>query len=158
MDCRDCESILVEYALGDLPEDRAEECRGHLEQCASCREALEFYAAVEFAIVSEPMPEVSRAETEAVVAACLAAQVPVRRESPSKAVGEFVGFALASAAAFAFIALVVGLRAFGLLGFRPPGGYLALAPVVILVVFVVTFIPIAVTARRHPLNGMTFRR
>ena len=68
---------------------------------------------------------------------------------------------LIGVSAFALVATVLALQTFGvmdILAVVTSVGPLVIALTLVVVVFVTSFVPIAVTARRRPLNGMTFRR
>ncbi len=162
MDCRECESMLVEYAMGELAEDAAPDCRAHLETCPACRRELEDYRRLIGVIADEPVAVPSEAES-----AALALALDRVRPCPSPAtrvadpgLQGLPAFAAACAAMFVIVAAILGLHTFGAVSFAAVGviGWRAIAVTVTVIVFVTSFVPIAVTARRRPLNGMTFRR
>ena len=162
MNCRECESALVGYAAGELAEDAASDCRAHLETCPACRKALEEYRGLIGAIADEPLAIPTKAESAA-LAMALDRVRPCPSPAPAYADPALQGlpaFAAACAVAFILVATILALHAFGAVSFAAAGaiGWRAIAVTVTVIVFVTSFVPIAVTARRRPLNGMTFRR
>ena len=162
MDCRDCELILVEYAMGELAQDTASDCRAHLETCPACRRELEDYRRLIGAIADEPVAVPSEAESAA-LAMALDRVRPCPSPAPRVADPGLQGlpaFAAACAAAFVIVAGILALHTFGAVSFAAAGaiGWGTIAVTATVIVFVTSFVPIAVTARRRPLNGMTFRR
>ena len=163
MDCNQFESVVIEYMSGELRHEQAQECRAHLDQCPGCREQFEAYERVVHQICAETPVTPTEAESRALGDALAKSRLP-RAAVPQRAfrpVEGFVGFLAASVAVFAIVAVTLALHAFGainLLELCREIGFPAIAAVAIVVVFVTSFIPIAVTARRRPLNGMTFRQ
>jgi len=158
VDCRECGARLVSYVLGDLTEDMARACQAHLDRCANCRETVASFDNLISAIASEPETMPSAFESAALAAAL--AQFHVHRSAVAPALQEFSGFVLASVAAFAVVATVVALQSLGVVSVVSvvtAVGPAALALTVVAVIFISSFLPIAVTARRRPLNGMTFK-
>jgi anti-sigma factor RsiW len=162
MKCKECEPLLAAYASGDLSEQEALDCRTHLGACESCRRSLETYSLLVEAIVGEPEIIASSAEFAALTEALDRASLPAKpaREVSGQWQSGVPAFAAASLGVFALLVAALTAQAVGLLDvrslvayIRPP--FVAMAAVVI--VFVTSFVPIAVTAKRRPLNGMTFR-
>jgi anti-sigma factor RsiW len=163
MDCRECESQLIALAVGELSEEAASQCRAHLDACPECREALAEYAGLIHAIADEP--EVVPSVSESAELAAALERVQVRRaEAPKVSAPRpqgFFAFALASVVAFVLVAAALSLQVRGMIDIMAVitgRGALAAVLALTVVVFVTSFVPIAVTARRRPLNGMTFRR
>jgi len=161
--CKECQSALIAYISGDLSEEAASACRAHLSGCERCRRVLECYKAIIGAMVEEPQLKPSASEAAAM--ACALARVPMRqqasRQLTPRSAYEFLAFALASAAMFAILAILLALQMFGridLISLPRPLGLLRVVGIVIVVIFVTSFLPIVVTARRRPLNGTTFAR
>ena len=163
MNCNQFESVVIDYASGDLRHEQVRECRAHLDTCPACRELSQAYERVVHQICAETPVTPTEAESRALGDA-LAKSRPPRAAAPQRAFRAaegFVGFLAASVAVFAVVAVTLGLHAFGtinLLELCREIGFPVIAAVATVVVFVTSFIPIAVTARRRPLNGMTFRR
>ena len=162
MDCRECEAILEAYVLGELTDGEGSACRAHVEACPACRQALEAYARVLDAIAAEPVATPSAAESAALAQALaqidLCPQAEQRSTEPMPR--GFPGFVLASVLAFVAIATVLALQRFGVVSIASLADSIGLrwiALTIVVIVFVTSFIPIAVTAHRRPLNGMTFR-
>lgn len=163
MDCRECLQLIEAYTLGDLPDDASCECRAHLETCESCHEELAVCRLLVNSISDEPMLSVSASESRSMSRALkrIPACRPVAQKPSLGSVFELVGFALASIVVFMVIATVLGLQAAGRIDINSALGAarpFVVVLMVIVVVIVTSFLPIAITARRRPLNGMTFRR
>ena len=163
MDCRECESILEAYALGELTESEQLACRAHVETCSACRQALQAYTCVLNAITAEPLPTPSQTESAALAEALAHVELCPRtdRRGLESVPRGFPGFVLASVLTFVVIATVLALQRFGVVSIVALAGSIGLqwlALMAVVIVFVTSFIPIAVTAHRRPLNGMTFRR
>lgn len=162
MNCRDYEHRMIAHVLGELAEDVASGCRAHIETCARCRAVYESYACLVGAIITEPETCPTASESAALAEALANVELcpRVERRMVESVPQGFPGFVLASVLAFLVIVTGLGLQRFGVIdvlaAVRGVGlQWVALAAVV--VVFVTSFIPIAVTAKRRPLNGMTFR-
>ena len=163
MECKNCEEMLTAYACGDLAAEEAAAVERHVGECTGCRETLEGCRAVIGSIADESIISPTAAESAALAGALARVRLgrqPSREMMAVPAKG-LLGFALATLAAFVLIALVLGLQAFGhvdivwMIGSVNP---IWIAAAAVLVVFVTSFIPIWVTARRRPLNGLTFSR
>lgn len=163
MDCRECGSLLAGYALGELAGDVASEVREHLDGCPACRGELSRNSCLIGMMRDEP--EASPTARESATLAEALARVKLPRQ-PAQRVDDAApqglpGFAAACALAFAVIASLLSLAAFGWVDVRAVTseiGPCTLVGVAVVVVIITSFVPIAVTARRRPLNGMTFRR
>lgn len=57
MTCRELSALVVAYLDGELPPERATECRGHLRLCATCRAAADEHARLRDALVELPAVE-----------------------------------------------------------------------------------------------------
>lgn len=163
MDCRQIEPKLVELALGELTQEELAQCRAHILTCVRCAEALAEYEAVTSELAGEPMASPSASESAA-LASALAKVQPGRATAPRPATPLPQGFGEFVAASLAVFLLLTALLVFqirGMIDFRAilagVGAFKALGAVIV-VVIVTSFVPIAITARRRPLNGMTFRR
>ncbi len=124
---------------------------------------FEAYRAVISSVADEPVLSPSESESATVSAALAHAYVCPRgsRQARTRSLKQLLGFALVTVAVFVFIATVLGLQAFGHIDFIWMMGSinpLRIALSAVVVVFVTSFIPIWVTARRRPLNGLTFGR
>ena len=163
MDCRQLECKLVELALDELTQEESAQCRAHVLTCEGCAEALAEYEAVASELVGEPMASPSASESAALASAL--AKVQLGRAPAPRPVnplpqgfGEFVA---ASLAVFGLVTALLVLQIRGAIDFRAilagVGAFKALGAATVIVI-VTSFVPIAITARRRPLNGMTFRR
>jgi len=162
MECERYEDILASYVSGDLSEKEAAALEAHLHSCDGCRESLEAYRSVAALIADEPVLTPTASESAALAQAL--DHIPMsapKAQAVTRSSRELAGFALATAAAFVFLVLVLGLQSIGKINlvseiarFNP----LTIAVSAVVIVFVTSFIPIMVTARRRPLNGMTFVR
>lgn len=162
MDCRECQNLLAAYVAGDLPADRSAMCDEHLASCPDCRAELACYRRVTDALAGAPALQPSIEESAALARAldeAVPAPAAVQRAQFEAATGS-AAFTVASVAAFFVVALTLGAQSLGLLDLARLA-----SPVVLLtamggaavVLVVTTLVPIAVTAKRRPLNGMTFR-
>jgi anti-sigma factor RsiW len=162
MECERYEDMLSSYVSGDLNGKAAEALEAHLQGCAECRESLDVYRSVAALIADEPALAPTASESAALAQAL--DRIPMRTpkaQAVTRSSRELAGFALATVAAFAFLVILLGLQSIGRIDlvsgiarFNP----LTIAVSAVVVVFVTSFIPIMVTARRRPLNGMTFVR
>ena len=74
---------------------------------------------------------------------------------------ELFGFAVVTALTFAFLVIVLGLQLLGRINIMWMIGPLnvpRVAVTAVAILVVTSFVPILVTARRRPLNGLTFSR
>lgn len=163
MSCGDYELILSEYALGEMDDDAERACRKHLERCAECRAALAEYAVLVAAVGAAPVVAPTLDESAALAMALSTVRLgglPAKPRTQQASAG-LTGLMAASLAAFIAVATVLALQVFGTVDVVSAVmsiGPLRLALTAVVAVFVTTFVPIAVTARRRPLNGLTFRR
>jgi hypothetical protein len=155
MECKQCEELLLGHACGDLS---SPEIELHLMDCAKCREALESYRAAIKLLADEPMLSPSRSESAQLARALDRAAVQGRVSIRPK---EVLGFAVATALTFAFLVMVLGLQLLGRINIVWMIGPLNVPKVVVsavAILIVTSFIPILITAKRRPLNGLTFSR
>ncbi len=163
MDCERYAQMLAGYASGDSTADEAEPVERHLSGCSTCRQTLEGYRAVIGLIADEPIVSATVSESAAMASALARVSLghQLSREMMAVPAKGLPGFTLATLAAFVLIALVLGLQIVGhidilwLISFVNP---VWIAVAAVFIVFVSSFIPIWVTARRRPLNGLTFSR
>lgn len=153
MKCVDIEAILPAYFLGELEGAELEDCRNHLESCENCRCALEFYAEIVSSMEREPELVVSASESAALTAALdrVSVRRPVER-TDSRPTYEMVGFGLASVVMLVVITAVMNLHSAGLTRFL--WNPLMIIPALAVVIFVTSFLPIAITVRREQLKEM----
>jgi anti-sigma factor RsiW len=161
MSCRQYEPYIIAYSLGELSDTSdLSDLQAHIESCPTCRTLYNSYTQLVSAMTAVPEPRPTTAESEALSRAL--AQVrpapktvsePLPRNLPILVWGSLV--------AFVAIAGVLALQAIGridlvsaLLSIGP--GRIAIC--VVIAIIITSFLPIAVTARRKPLNGMTFSR
>ena len=155
MECRQCEESLMGYACGDLP---SLEIELHLMDCAKCRKALESYRAAMKLLADQPILSPSKSESAQLARALDRAAVQGR---VSIRPNEVLGFAVATALTFAFLVIVLGLQLLGRINIMWMIGPLNVPRVAVTagaILIVTSFIPILVTAKRRPLNGLTFSR
>ncbi len=163
MNCERCEQMLAAYVTGDLAPHEVEGVEHHVESCGACSCSLQEYRALINLIGEEPTLSPTLSESRELSKALAAA--PACRPAPARisprAVYEFLGFAFASLVVFAAMAFVLALQLTGridVVAITSPLGSARLVAVAVTVIFVTSFVPILVTAKRRPLNGMTFRR
>ena len=161
MNCRECESKLAGYVLDDPSEEVRSACAAHLQTCAACREALAQYVSIVETISceAEAAPSASESASLAMALAQVKLESAVAQPVSAQVPQGFLGFVLASAAVFVLLAVVLALQTLGaidIIAFVRSFNPAALALTFVIIVFVTSFVPIAVTARRRPLNGMTF--
>lgn len=158
MECRHCEELLVGYACGDLSKEEAERIELHLIGCPRCSEAVECYRSTMKLLADEPILFPSKSESAQLARALDRAAVQGR---VSIRPNEVLGFAVATALTFAFLVIVLGLQLLGRINIMWMIGPLnvpRVAMMAVAVLVVTSFIPILVTAKRRPLNGLTFSR
>ena len=163
MDCKKFESILIEYIQNELSEDERLSCESHLQKCKNCREALEMQKALIGIVADEPMlaPSASESATLASALANVSLQPQVQNSFVPEQTNGLAGLIFASVAAFMAIVTLLALQVLGYIdiGSLPSSlGYARSFALAVMVIIVTSFVPIAVTARRRPLNGLTFRR
>ena len=154
MECRQCEESLMGYACGDLP---SPEIELHLMDCAKCRKALESYRAAMKLLADEPMLSPSKSESAQLARALERVAAPKVSIRPS----EVFGFAVVTVLTFAFLVIVLGLQLLGRINIVWMIGPLNVPKVVVsavAILIVTSFIPILITAKKRPLNGLTFSR
>lgn len=162
MECRQFRSLLEAYALGELVGNELTDCQAHIEACSNCRQAVDAYAGIVSAIASEPLAAPSESESASLAKALAGIELcpAPQRTAPDAVPQGLPGFALASVLVFLLVAGVLALQRFGVIdivSFAHEIGLQWIALAVVVVIVVTSFIPIAVTAHRRPLNGMTFR-
>jgi anti-sigma factor RsiW len=163
MRCEEYESSIVAYVLGELAADEAADCRAHIEACAHCRSVCESYTCVVGVIAEKHELCPTASESEALSRA-LAQVDPVRQQAkaaPRPIPRGLPALIWGSLLAFVVIATVLALQTLGRYDFAAAIWAIGPARIVlaaVITVFVTSFLPIAVAARRRPLNGMTFRR
>ena len=159
MNCEAYESSIIAYALGELTAEDAERCRAHLAVCEHCRAIYETYVGLTDAMEREPVLCPTYSESQALFRALNEAEWSAKPVSePVKGLPALV---LGSLAAFMVLASVLTLQVLGCFSLGNVARAIGPAPiaiVVVIILFVTSFLPIAVAARRKPLNGMTFRR
>jgi anti-sigma factor RsiW len=163
MNCERCEEMLAAYAAGDLESAEASAVERHLGECHACREALEAYQGMIARLADEPMLSPTTLESERLAEVLEHVPVcrPVRRPVNVRSFKEFLGFSVATAVVFALMLTVLALQALGQIDILALIALMGLPRLVITVtaiVFVTSFIPIWMTARRRLLNGLTFSR
>ena len=163
MDCKKCESILIEYIMNELSEDERSRYESHLQECADCREALAAQKALINIVAGVPLltPSASESASLASALANVSLQPQVQISSAPEPVSGLAGLIFASAAAFIAIVTLLALQVLGYIDIAslPSSlGYVRSLAIAIMVIIVTSFVPIAVTAYRRPLNGLTFRR
>ena len=163
MNCERCEQMLAAYVTGDLATHEVEAVEHHIDRCDDCSAALEEYRALVSLIGDAPTLRPTLSESRALTRALAAVPIcrpALERISPRR-VYAFLGFAFASVIVFAAMVSVLALQLTGridVLAITSPLGRMRLVAIAVAIIFVTSFVPILVTARRRPLNGMTFRR
>ena len=163
MHCNERERQIIAYAAGELGTGEATDCQAHIESCARCRSAYESYARIAIAMAREPELLPTARESEALVRA-LARTYPAARKA--KAVqdplpGNLPVLIWASLLAFLAVASLLALQTLGRIDIAAALRAVGPAPIAlgVAIFYILTsLLPIAVMARRRPLNGMTFRR
>jgi anti-sigma factor RsiW len=163
MDCRELEPLLIALALGEQTQEESARCREHIEECPDCAKALARYQELAGMLVAEPMASPTASESAALASAL--AGVELRRRGAPRAANSvpqgFGEFVAASLAAFVLVTALLALQIRGAIDIGAAlasAGALRVLGAVTLIVIITSFVPIAVTAHRRPLNGMTFRK
>ena len=159
MNCEQCQSIIEDYLLEEAPDSLAAECRSHLAECPICREEFEHYSRLIQCVAGAQRPMPTPQERASLSQALSRVRTEPQRAAP--VIKGLPTMVLASAVAFVLVATTLALHTLGtidLLSQVRGSGLRIAVPVWTVVVFVTSFVPIIVTARRRPLNGMTFRR
>lgn len=160
MNCIECEDLLAAYATGDLQGERAEACSLHLEECRSCRESLEFYVALVNSIADSPAVETTAIESANLYELLRKIDLPspYQPRRTWRYLLERIALAAMSIVAFVVIALSTWAVRSGRVSLSALTSPIVIVLGIVIVIFVTSFLPIAITARRRPLNGATFRR
>lgn len=163
MSCTQYQASIIALVLGELPLDEAEACREHVETCEACREMYESYACLVSSIEGRPIACPTSAESQALSRA-LAQVVPAGHTtgaSHEPLPQGLPALVWGSVMAFVVVASVLSLQVWGCVNLISVARSIGPAPIalgIVITIFVTSFLPIAVAARRKPLNGMTFRR
>jgi hypothetical protein len=158
MECSEYEPILIDYLLGDLDEPQAAECLEHLANCSTCRLAIESYRAVLSDLTDQPQLTVTPAESASLAMALTKVVLHPSSSADPRSVREIMWLALASLIAFMLIGAVTALHMTGGIQLSPLVSAIGLPWLIlggVTILFVTSFIPIVVTARRSPLNELT---
>ncbi|MCE5314202.1 MAG: hypothetical protein ABFD49_00920 [Armatimonadota bacterium] len=163
MNCEHCEPSIIEYVLDELNECESADILAHIETCAYCRSLCESYACLVDTIACEPESHPTSAQSESLSRALARIDLPVKQTMP---VGQpvaqgLLAMILGSMLAFVLIATVLTLQVLGSIDIVGAIWSHGPAPTIVFVaiaIFVTSFLPIAMTSKRRPLNGMTFRR
>ncbi|GEM_PF-4086768 len=163
MNCERCEQMLAAYVTGDLAPHEIEAVECHTNRCERCSCVLEEYRMLAGLIGSEPTISPTLSESRELTKALAALPIagPARARISPRTVYGFLGFAFASVFVFAAMVPILALQLTGridIFALTSPLGSMRLVAVAAAIIFVTSFVPILVTARRRPLNGMTFRR
>jgi anti-sigma factor RsiW len=161
MECERYEKLVESYAAGDLGLAESQAVEKHLEECAACREEYDAYAAVMAEIADEPFLRPTGRESRELSRALSRARLDRHAACPASGRSQTLGFAAASALAFVFMVIALSLHVLGfidILWMIKSVGLPMILGMAVGTVFVTSFIPIWVTARRRPLNGLTFSR
>lgn len=163
MNCDRCEQMLTAYVTGDLAPHEVEAVEHHIARCDDCSMALEEYRLL-IGLIGDA-PSLSPTLSESRELTKVLATIPACRPAPARVsrreVFGLLSFAFASLMVFAAMVSVLALQLTGridIVAITSPLGSMRLVAVVVTVIFVTSFVPILVTAKRRPLNGMTFRR
>lgn len=160
MNCIECENLLAAYISGDLDEERSAACKLHLAECASCRESMELYSCLVDSISGSPMLIPTEAESFNLARSLKDVRLPspIQPRLTWRQLFERVALAVMCIVSFvtvAFITLAIRNGQVSISAFANP---IVLLPSIVIIIFIVSFLPIFITARRKPLNGMTFKR
>lgn len=161
MECRECESVLIDYLFGELDGAELSECRKHLDSCPRCRESAKAYGCIADRIMDEPtsVPTTSEAASLAKALSAVSMVAAFAPRPASRPPQGLLGFVLASVLAFLAIAVTAGLQAFGhidLMSVAESIGAPRLALAATIVIFVTSFIPVVVATRRRPVDELNF--
>ncbi len=158
MNCQDCEQLMLDYALGEVDSDAAEQCAAHIATCPACRQAHESYCTLAQAIEREAGVQPTLAESESLARALADACPAETRQAIPEGLPAMIW---ASVLTFVLIVGTLALQVFGCVSLTDIARSIGPAPIaaaIIAIIFITSFLPIAAMAKRRPLNGMTFRR
>lgn len=158
--CEKYEPKIIAYVLGELAEAEAKQCRAHIESCEHCRNIYELYVSLvdDISHDSEQVP--TSCEFQSLSQAL--ANIPLHQQhaGPDTPKG-LPALVFGSLVAFVAIAAIISLQVLGhfnLVAAIRSVGFAPIICVVLIGIFITSFLPIAVASKRRPLNGMTFRR
>lgn len=160
MNCRECENLLAAYVSDDLNEELSTACSLHLDECVSCRESMKLYACFLTSISESPM--IIPTETESINLSKSLKDVklpaPVQPHLTWRQQLEHIALVVMCIVSFAAVTMITWAIRSGQIPVSMITNPAVLLPVIIIIVFIISFLPIAITARRKPLNGATFKR
>lgn len=160
MNCAECENLLASYRSDELGIESAAACSLHLEDCEACRETLELYACLIGAVSQSPVIIPTETESAALSRSLRGVDLPTpaRARLTWRQSLERIALAAMSAVSFIVVTLLTWAVRNGQISVSTIVNPAVLLPGIVIIVFIVSFLPIAITARRKPLNGATFRR
>lgn len=160
MNCRECEDLLPAYVSGDLGDERVTLCRTHIGKCAACRESMELYTCLIISINESPVITPTDEESLNLSKSLRAVRPPSPAQPRMTWRQSLERIALAGmcCVSFVIVALITWSVRNGQVSINTLTDPVILLPSIVIIIFIVSFLPIIITARRKPLNGMTFRK
>ncbi|MHB1457798.1 MAG: anti-sigma factor family protein [Armatimonadota bacterium] len=160
MDCRECENLLAAYVSGDLSEGQVTLYNLHMKECVECKGSMEMYACLKDSIIGSPMITPTEEESLDLARSLRDVKLPSTPQ-PRRTWNQLleqVALAVMCIVSFIIVAFIAWSVKMGQVSFSTIANPAILLPGIIIVIFIVSFLPIIITARRKPLNGMTFKR
>ncbi len=161
MRCKECEQLALAAIMDELTEQDAVEYLQHLSVCESCQSMYESYKQIAHTIRDPEFMQPTSQES-AVLNKALQEVIPVRHSEAVSALPQGMpALVFGSIAVFIVVATILALQVLGhinILNGLQQIGAVPLAVIMVITILVSSYLPIAITAQRRPLNGMTFRR
>ena len=158
MNCQEFQNTILEAALGELSAEDTRQHEKHRLECEGCRESYGRYLSLVAALNDAPLTEPTRAESVRLTEALHGLTSPRASQPLIVAPRGFLAFA--ATLTVVFLAMVAGLMRMGPVSFPGQLSYrsgAALFAAGVVILFVTTLIPIAVSTKAQSM-AMRVRR
>lgn len=159
MNCKECENLLAAYVSDELDGERSSACSMHLKECEPCRSLLESYSCLIDAIAESPMISPTKVESIELCRSLKSVKLPSTRfRFAPRQLLERIALLTMCIMSFIAITMIMSMLRNGQISISIITDPLIIFSGLAIVIFIVSFLPIVITARRRPLNGATFKR
>ncbi|MHB1001861.1 MAG: anti-sigma factor family protein [Armatimonadota bacterium] len=160
MNCKECENLLAAYVSDDLNGETCSACSLHLRECESCRYALESYSCLINIIANSPTVPPTKTESINLCRSLKSVKLtsPIKSHFAPWQKLERITLMIMCIISFIAITLITKVIRSGQVSINIITDPIIILPSIAIIIFIVSFLPIVITARRKPLNGATFKR